>query len=478
MLLDDFPHSSYINGQWYSSPNEKGVFNPATQHMITSVSLVNIGQAEEAIDAAYNAFHFWSAMSAHERADLLHKWHDLIVEHCDELACILTLEQGKPLAEAVAEIKYSASFLLWFAEEAKRAYGDVIPSPNRHQQFIVLKQPVGVVTAITPWNFPSAMIMRKASAALAAGCSFVVKPDIQTPLSALALAHLSKKAGIPDGVFNVLVSDQAQVVGEMFTEHEKVAKFTFTGSTDVGKMLLKQCASTVKKVTMELGGNAPLIVFEDADIASAVDGAISAKFRNAGQTCICVNRIYVHESIQTQFIEAFVDKVTQLIVDDGMKSKVDIGPLINKEAVEKMQELVNAAVSEGANVVLGGNKHPLGENYYQPTILTHVTETMAVVSQEVFGPIASIMTFHHEDEVIELANGTKSGLAAYFYSENMKRVWRVGQRLSFGMVGINDTAISNAFTPFGGVKESGYGREGSKYGLDDYLYLKYLCISQ
>ncbi len=477
MLLDDFPHSSYINGLWHSSPNVKEVFNPTTQHIITSVSLVDNESAEEAVNVACKAFKFWSGVSAHERASMLIKWHDLILENSDELAFIITIEQGKPLSEAVAEIKYSASFLSWFAEEAKRTYGDVIPSPN-HQQFIVLKQPIGVVTAITPWNFPSAMIMRKASAALAAGCSFVVKPDIQTPLSALALAHLSKKAGIPDGVFNVLVTDDDQKIGEVLTKHEDVAKFTFTGSTGVGKLLLKQCASTVKKATMELGGNAPLIVFDDADITLAVEGAIAAKFRNAGQTCICVNRIYVHESIQAKFLEAFVNKVAQLIVGDGLQNNVDIGPLINENAVETIQDLVNAAVSEGANVVIGGSKHPLGGNYFQPTILTHVRETMAVVAQEVFGPIASVMTFKSEDEVIELANGTKSGLAAYFYSDNIKRVWRVAQRLSFGMVGINDTAISNAYTPFGGVKESGYGREGSKYGLDEYLYLKYLCIGQ
>ena len=467
---------SYVNGQWLENSDTLSVVNPSTEALIAQVSNAGPEQAVMAIDGAKSALNSWRDTSPKTRASILSRWHDLMLENQDELAKILTLEQGKPLAEAKGEIAYSASFLLWFAEEAKRIYGDVIASDNNSQRILVLKQPIGVVTAITPWNFPSAMIMRKAAAALAAGCTFVVRPDPQTPLSALALAELASQAGVPAGVFNVVVGLDADAIGKVLTTHPSVNKFTFTGSTPVGKLLLERCAKGVKKASMELGGNAPLIVFDDADIDAAINGAINSKFRNAGQTCICTNRIYVHSDIAEQFTQRLIESVGQLRVGDGLKEGVHIGPLISHKALARVESLVQSSIAQGAEPALGGHTLEVKGHFYQPTILTQVTDDMPVCQEEIFGPVLPIITFTDEQEVIERANNTPFGLAAYFYTNNIKRLWKVAERLDYGMVGINDTQISTARAPFGGVKESGYGREGSKYGLDDYLVTKYLCM--
>ncbi|REL34721.1 NAD-dependent succinate-semialdehyde dehydrogenase [Thalassotalea euphylliae] len=466
---------SFIAGQWLPSEQLFPVTNPANNQTVIEVYDAGAAGAVTAVEAAYSAMPSWSKKTAQQRADLMLSWFALIMEHQDELARLLTLEQGKPLAEAKGEVSYGASFLQWFAEEGKRVYGDIIPQTNDSQRLLVLKQPVGVVTAITPWNFPNAMIMRKAAAALAAGCSFVVRPDPQTPLSALALAALAEQAGIPAGVFNVIVSEQAQAVGEVLTTHPKVAKFTFTGSTQVGKLLMSQCSQGIKKVSMELGGNAPLIVFDDADLELAVQGAIQSKYRNAGQTCICTNRIYVHNRIREQFTERYVAAVKQLKLGDGLREGIDVGPLISEKAVDRMQSLIDDSLAMGATLVTGG-RGVSKSNFFEPTVLTNVTDEMPVAGEEIFGPISPIIGFDDEAEVISSANAVEVGLAAYFYSENIRRIWRVAEQLAFGMVGINDTAISNAVAPFGGIKQSGFGREGSKYGLDDYLVTKYLCL--
>ena len=399
-----------------------------------------------------------------------------MLTHQDELAHLMTLEQGKPLSEAKGEIAYGASYLQWFAEEAKRLYGDTIPAPSADKRIIVQRQPVGVVAAITPWNFPNAMIARKAAAALAAGCTFVVKPAQQTPLSALALAELAHQAGIPPGVFNVVAGADAKAIGEVLTQHPLVAKFSFTGSTAVGKMLTKQCADSGKRVSMELGGNAPFIVFDDADLDAAVDGLMASKFRNAGQTCVCANRILVQRSVYDAFVGTLLARVEALRVGDGLQQETNIGPLIDDKALQKVTELTQSALDDGAALLLGGKPHSAGKQFFQPTVLAGVNAAMAISQQEIFGPVAAIQRFETEQEAIALANDTEFGLAAYFYSRDIGRVFRVAQALQFGMVGINEGIISNAAAPFGGVKQSGYGREGSKYGLDDYTDIKYLCI--
>jgi succinate-semialdehyde dehydrogenase/glutarate-semialdehyde dehydrogenase len=473
---------SYINGQWLTTntADKISVINPATNQRLIHLNDADKNSAEFAIKAAKTAFKTWSKKSANDRSELLRKWFDLIIENKDDLARLLTLEQGKPLHEAVGEINYGASFIAWFAEEAKRIYGDTIPATANDKRIIVIKQPVGVVAAITPWNFPNAMITRKAAAALAAGCTFVVRPATQTPLSALALAELASQAGIPAGVFNVIVSSDANGVGEILTTHPEVAKFTFTGSTLVGRKLIAQCASTVKKVSMELGGNAPFIVFDDADIDAAVSGAIASKYRNAGQTCVCTNRIFVQQSILSTFTEKYIAAVGELTVGNGLSNATDVGPMISSKAVIEVDNLVQQSLKAGAQLSLGGQpfKHDeLAENnFYQPTVLTAVRNDMAIAQQEIFGPVSTIISFTDEAEAIAMANDTEYGLAAYFYARDIGRIWRVAESLEYGMVGINDGLISNAAAPFGGVKQSGYGREGSKYGLDDYLDIKYLSL--
>ena len=470
---------SYINGSWHPSLTDANsdieVTNPATTKLVATVSNAGITETELAVKAAKNAFRMWSAKSANERATLLRNWFNLIMENQQDLARILTLEQGKPLAEAEGEIAYGASFIEWFAEEGKRVYGDTIPAPSGDTRIVVIKQPIGVVAAITPWNFPNAMIARKASAALAAGCTFVVRPATQTPLSALAMAELAERAGIPAGVFNVVVGDDARGMGKVLTEHKDIAKFTFTGSTPVGKSLISQCASTVKKVSMELGGNAPFIVFDDADIDAAIAGAMVSKYRNAGQTCVCTNRIFVQESVLDQFTEKLITAVSALSIGNGLTKGVTVGPMISANAVKEVAKLVTDSVAAGAKIVLGGRQGE-NENFYLPTILTGVTNDMPVASYEIFGPISPIISFKDEPQVVAMANDTEYGLAAYFYSRDIGRIWRVAEGLDYGMVGINKGLISNAAAPFGGVKQSGNGREGSKYGLDDFLEIKYLCM--
>ncbi|TEW44772.1 NAD-dependent succinate-semialdehyde dehydrogenase [Psychromonas algicola] len=467
---------SYINGSWHSSESNLAVTNPATGETITEVGNAGVAETKLAIKAAKGAFKMWAAKSANERAGLMKKWFDLLMQHQDDLARILTLEQGKPLAEAKGEIAYGAAFIEWFAEEGKRIYGDTIPAPSGDKRIIVIKQPVGVVASITPWNFPNAMIARKAAAALSAGCTFVVRPATQTPLSALAMAELAERAGIPAGVFNVVVGDDARGMGEILTQHPDVAKFTFTGSTAVGKSLISQCATSVKKVSMELGGNAPFIVFNDADIDAAVQGAVMSKYRNAGQTCVCTNRIFVQREVVAEFTEKFTTAVAALNLGDGLVDGITIGPMISSDAVNGVDALVKDAVAAGANIVLGGQRDSAGETFYQPTILTGVSNDMAIASHEIFGPVSPIISFETEEEVIAMANDTEYGLAAYFYARDIGLIWRVAEQLEYGMVGINEGAISNAAAPFGGVKQSGNGREGSKYGLDDYLEIKYLCM--
>jgi len=421
------------------------------------------------------ALQSWKALTAQNRADILLVWHKLVLDHTDELALIMTIEQGKPLAEAKGEVRYAASFIQWFAEEGKRIYGDVIPTVNNQQRFIISKEPVGVVAAITPWNFPIAMITRKAAPALAAGCTVVIKPANETPYCALAIVKLAEKAGIPAGVINV-VTGKSQEIGSVFTSHEKVKKLTFTGSTPVGRLLMQQCSSTIKKLALELGGNAPLIVFDDADLDKAVQGAIFAKFRNAGQTCVCANRIYVHDNIYQAFAEKFVQEVQKFKVGNGLEDGVQIGPLINEKAVLKAQQLIDDAVSKGAKIACGGKQHALGQTFYEPSVLTNVDRTMEIVQEEIFGPVAPLIRFTDEADVIAQANDTIFGLAAYVYSENISRLWRVSEQLEYGMVGMNATAISNEVVPFGGVKQSGVGREGSKYGLEEFMTIKYMCL--
>lgn len=469
---------AFINNKWISAETGEvfTVTNPANGEVIMSVANCGVTETEQAIDAASKAFGLWSKKTAKERAAIMRKWFNLVNENIDDLAMIMTKEQGKPLAEAKAEIIYGASFIEWFAEEARRVYGDVIPAPLNDRRIITIKQPVGVVAAITPWNFPISMITRKISPAIAAGCTVVLKPAAQTPLSALALASLVRDAGFPDGVINIVTSNKAAEVGKVMTESPMVQKFSFTGSTRVGKMLMQQCASTIKKVSLELGGNAPLIVFDDADIAQAVKGAMASKYRNAGQTCVCANRLYVQRGIYDAFMHEYKRAVAALNVGDGTMAGIEIGPLIDEQAIEKINRLMKDAVDKGAAVTVGGQLHKAGKLFFEPTIIEECNTEMAVSREEVFGPFSPIFKFSTEEEAIQLANNTEYGLASYFFTQNLSRAWRVAEALDYGIVGINEGIVSTAEAPFGGMKESGIGREGSKYGIEEYLEVKYLCL--
>lgn len=468
---------AYIDGQWVDADDKStfAVTNPATGEVIAQVANMGAAETKRAIEAAEVAMEQWKALPAKERCSVLEKWNDLLLANQEDLAIILTTEQGKTLAEARGEIAYGASYIKWFAEEGKRIYGDILPSANDRRS-LVIKQPIGVVAAITPWNFPNGMITRKAAPALAVGCAMVLKPAAETPLSSLALAELAERAGLPKGLLNVVPGLDAPAIGGELTSNKIVKKLTFTGSTPVGKMLMAQCAATGKRTSMELGGNAPVIVFEDADIDLAVQGALAAKYRNSGQTCICANRIMVQESVYDEFVKRFAQHVDQFQIGNGLQDGTTHGPVITEKAIEGIHAKVQNAVAQGATVVTGGNISDKGAQFYEPTILTNVDSSMSVFSEEIFGPVAPIFKFKTEEEALSMANDTDFGLAAYFYTENMGRIFRVGEGLEYGMVGVNETAISSEVIPFGGVKESGQGREGSKYGLDDYLEIKYLCI--
>jgi succinate-semialdehyde dehydrogenase/glutarate-semialdehyde dehydrogenase len=473
-----FRQQCYVDGAWIDADDGTtlAVTNPADQSHLGSVPKLGAQEARRAIEAASSALPQWRARTAKERATLLRRLHDLMLEHADDLARLMTAEQGKPLAEARGEIGYAAAFLEWFAEEGKRVYGDLIPGHAPDRRIVVMKQPVGVVAAITPWNFPAAMITRKLGPALAAGCTFVVKPASQTPYSALALAELAERAGLPPGVVNVVTGAAVAIGGEL-TGNPMVRKLTFTGSTQIGKVLLKQCADTVKKVSMELGGNAPFIVFDDADLEVAVEGAMASKYRNSGQTCVCANRLLVQSGIHDAFVEKLADAVAQLRVGDGLKGETDQGPLIDISAVEKVEEHIADALNKGARLVAGGARHDLGGTFFQPTVLTEVTANMVLSREETFGPVAPVFRFDTEEQAIAMANDTEYGLAAYFCTRDLGRAWRVAEALEYGIVGLNTGIISTEVAPFGGIKESGVGREGSRYGIEDYLEIKYLCIA-
>lgn len=472
-----FKQQCLINGQWLDANSNEviDVNNPASNQIIGTIPKMGRDETKAAINAAFEAQKAWAKKTAAERAKILRAWYQLILENQEDLALIMTTEQGKIIAEARGEISYAASFIEWFAEEGKRVYGDIIPSPRADARIVVTKQPIGVCVAITPWNFPAAMITRKAGAALAAGCSIVIKPASQTPFTALALAELAIRAGIPDGVLSV-VTGSAKEIGAEMTSNPIVRKLSFTGSTEIGIKLLEQCAPTIKKTSMELGGNAPFIVFDDADIDAAVAGAIICKFRNAGQTCICANRILVQDSIYDEFAQKLADKVNALRLGNGLSPYADLGPLIDQNAIDKVEKLIADAREKGATVQTGGSKADLGGTFFTPTVLTGITKEMLIASEEIFGPVAPLIRFKTEEEAITIANDVPYGLASYFYSRDIKRVWRVGEALEYGMVGINTGAISNEVAPFGGIKSSGLGREGSKYGIDDYLEIKYMCM--
>jgi succinate-semialdehyde dehydrogenase/glutarate-semialdehyde dehydrogenase len=465
----------YIDGEWVDAAQTIPVTDPASGEVIASVPRLGRADVARAIAAADKAMPAWAAKSAKERANILRKWFNLMMENQEDLAQIMTAEQGKPLAESRGEIAYGAAFIEFFAEEAKRVYGETIPSPWATSRIVVIRQPVGVVAAITPWNFPNAMITRKAGPALAAGCSIVIKPASETPLSALALGELATRAGLPAGVLNIVTGSSAEIGAEL-TESPTVKMLTFTGSTEVGKILLEQCAQTVKKVGMELGGNAPFIVFDDADLDAAVTGAMASKYRNAGQTCVCANRILVQDKVYDAFAEKFAAAIAKMKVGYGTEDGITIGPLINAAAIKKVQEHIDDAVSKGAKVVLGGKRHELGGNFFQPTLLRDVTTEMAVTREETFGPVAPLFRFSSEDEAISMANDTEFGLACYFYARDIGRIWRVAEGLAYGIVGINEGIISTELAPFGGVKESGIGREGSHHGMDEYTELKYMLM--
>jgi succinate-semialdehyde dehydrogenase/glutarate-semialdehyde dehydrogenase len=467
----------YVDGAWIDADagGTIGVKNPATGELIGTVPNAGAAETRRAIEAAARAFPAWAAKTAKERAAILRRWHDLMLANVDDLAALMTAEQGKPLAESKGEIAYAASFIEWFAEEGKRVYGDVIPGHQPDKRIVVLRQPIGVVAAITPWNFPAAMITRKAGPALAAGCTFVCKPATQTPYSALAMAELAERAGVPKGVFSV-VTGSATVIGGEMTSNPIVRKVTFTGSTEIGKKLMAQCAGTLKKLSLELGGNAPFIVFDDADLDAAVQGAIASKYRNTGQTCVCANRLLVQEGVYDAFVAKLADAVRKLRVGDGLKGPTEQGPLIDEKAVAKVEEHIADAVAKGGRIALGGKRHALGGTFFEPTIVTHVTPDMLVAREETFGPIAPIFSFKDEQQAIRMANDTEFGLASYFYTRDLGRTWRVAEGLEYGIVGVNTGLISTEVAPFGGVKESGFGREGSKYGILDYTELKYLCI--
>lgn len=476
MQLNDrelFQQSAFIGGQWrgVQSGATDSIHNPATGEVLGAVPHMGADETRDAIQAAQTALASWSALTARKRSEILLRWYALMLEHRDDLARIITLEQGKPLPEATGEITYAASFLQWFAEEAKRAYGDCIPSPQSDARLMVIKQPIGVCAAITPWNFPSAMITRKAAAALAAGCTMVIKPAPQTPFSALALMVLAERAGVPAGVLSVITGD-AVAIGQELTSNPIVRKLSFTGSTQTGRLLLSQCANTVKRTSMELGGNAPFIVFEDADIEAAVAGALAAKYRNSGQTCVCVNRFYIHADVYDEFVQRFSSAVQQLRMGNGLDKDVQLGPLIDQRAVNKVQRHIQDALDRGARVLCGGE---VSEGTFFPaTVLADVAPDALLTQEETFGPVSGLIRFHDERKVIELANNTEYGLAAYFYSRDIGRCFRVSEALEYGMIGVNSGLISNEVAPFGGVKASGMGREGSRYGLDEYLEIKYI----
>ena len=468
---------AYAAGQWTDA--ESGatlqVCDPADGAVIVTIPSLSAEEVSQAIIAGDTAMALWKNVPASERSKILRRWHDLVVENTSDLAAIITAEQGKPLAEAYAEVAYGADYIAWFAGEAVRIDGEVLPAPSRDKRLLVLKQPVGLCAAITPWNFPIAMVTRKVAPALAAGCAMVVKPAPQTPLSCLAIAELALRAGLPHGLFSV-VTGEASVIGPVLSTHPLVRKLSFTGSTEVGKLLIAQSSRTVKKVTMELGGNAPFLVFEDADLVAAVEGLMLTKFRASGQTCICANRVLVHKSIGEHFTSLLKAAVAALRVGPGTEDGITQGPLIDRDALEKVEYLVGDAVAKGARVLLGGKPHPMGGTFYEPTILENCTPSMDLWHEEIFGPVIALFTFTTEAEAITLANDTQVGLASYLYTRDMNRFWRIGEALEYGMVGVNTGAISNATAPFGGVKESGYGREGSSHGIEDYLTLKYLCL--
>jgi succinate-semialdehyde dehydrogenase / glutarate-semialdehyde dehydrogenase len=467
-----------IGGKWQDAANgaTHPVANPATRETIGTVPDMGVAETRRAIEAAAQAFPAWAALTAKERSGVLRRWYELLMANQEDLATLMTAEQGKPLAESKGEIAYGASFIEWFAEEGKRVYGDVIPPHQADRRLLVLRQPVGVVAAITPWNFPLAMITRKAGPALAAGCTIVVKPASQTPYSALAAAALALRAGVPAGVLNVVTGVKAAEIGGELTSNPSVRKVTFTGSTAVGKKLMAQCAGTVKKLTMELGGNAPFIVFDDADLDAAVAGAIASKYRNTGQTCVCANRLLVHAPVYEAFTRKLVHAVAQLRVGDGLKGPTDQGPLIDTKALAKVEQHIADALSKGAHIALGGKRHALGGTFYEPTVVTEVTPAMMMAREETFGPVAPLFRFETETDAIRMANDTEFGLAAYFYTRDLARSWRVAEGLEYGMVGLNTGLFSTEVAPFGGVKESGIGREGSRYGILDYTELKFLCV--
>lgn len=473
-----FREACLVDGAWITASPEAtiAVTNPSDGSIIARVPSLGADQVEDAIDAANRALPQWAAMAARDRSAILQKWFDLMVDHADDLAALMTAEQGKPFAEARGEILYAASFVEWFAEEGKRVYGDVIPSPQPDKRIIVLKQPVGVCAAITPWNFPAAMITRKAAPALAAGCTMIVKPAEQTPLTALALGELAVQAGVPAGVLQI-ITGAAEVVGGALTKSATVRKLSFTGSTEIGRLLMAQCAPTVKRLSLELGGNAPFIVFDDADLDAAVEGAIASKYRNAGQTCVCANRIYVQDGVYDRFAEHLTRRVAELKVGAGDEDEVLIGPLIDQDAINKVEGMVSDAIGKGARATIGGARHPRGGLFYEPSVLVDVDQSMRFAREEIFGPVAPLFRFETEEDAVVMANDTEFGLAAYVYTTDAKRAWRVVEALEYGMVGHNTGAISNEVAPFGGIKQSGNGREGSKYGIEEYLDIKYWCTA-
>jgi succinate-semialdehyde dehydrogenase/glutarate-semialdehyde dehydrogenase len=472
-----FRQQCYVDGHWADAESKRAidVTNPADGSVIGTVPAFSAADTRRAVEAANKAFPAWRDKTAKERANILRKWFKLMVENQEDLALLMTAEQGKPLAESRGEVLYGASFVEWFAEEGKRAYGDIIPQPSNDRRIVVTKQPVGVVGTITPWNFPNAMITRKAAPALAAGCTIVIRPATSTPYSALALAELGERAGIPRGVLNIVTGPSGEV-GKELTSNPIIRKLSFTGSTEVGKILLEQCAKTVKKVSMELGGNAPFIVFDDADVDEAVNGAMLSKYRNTGQTCVCANRFLVQDGVYDAFAKKLAEASKKLRVGNGLKGETDQGPLIDMAAVAKVEEHIKDAVDKGAKVLTGGKRHQLGGSYFEPTVLTEVNTQMKVAREETFGPLAPLFRFRTDEEAIQIANDTEFGLAAYFYSRDIGRIWRVAEALEYGIVGINVGIISTEVAPFGGMKESGIGREGSKYGLEEFLEVKYMCM--
>lgn len=472
-----FRQQCYIDGKWCDAESGAtiNVDNPATGEVIGTIPKMGAAETRRAIEAANRAWGAWRVLTAAQRAVIMRRWFDLMMANADDLALIMTTEQGKPLAESRGEIAYGASYLEWYGEEGKRVYGEVIPSASADKRIVVIKEPIGVCAAITPWNFPSSMITRKAGAALGAGCPIVVKPATQTPFSALALAVLAEQAGVPAGVFSVLTGSATAIGGEM-TGSALVRKVSFTGSTEVGRLLMQQSASSIKKVSMELGGNAPFIVFDDADLDAAVEGAMASKYRNSGQTCVCANRFYVHDKVYDAFSQKLVAAVKGLHVGNGLEAGVNQGPLIDQAAVEKVKDHIADALSKGGKVLTGGKPHALGHTFFEPTVITGVTTQMKLTREETFGPLAPLQRFSTDEEAIRLSNDTEFGLAAYFYSRDIGRIWRVSEALEYGMVGVNTGIVSNAAAPFGGVKQSGLGREGSHFGIDDYLVIKYLCL--